>query len=81
MTETPSPKELERQGWTRRFTIEEHRATECVENYEALGFEVVLLPARLTQSDQACTECFRAETCKLVTIYTRPKDRKQSKSQ
>lgn len=66
-------KELAEQGWEKRFSIEEHRAEEYKSNYEELGFEVLILPTVEVETDRTCDECLQADTCSLVTIFTRPK--------
>ena len=66
-------KELAEQGWEKRFSVEEHRAEEYKSNYEELGFEVLILPTVEVETDRTCDECIQADTCSLVTIFTRPK--------
>ncbi len=66
-------KELEQQGWEKRFSVEEHRAAEYKSNYEELGFEVLILPTAEVETDITCDECIRSGDCSLVTIFTRPK--------
>ncbi|MFX1509436.1 MAG: hypothetical protein ACFFBR_03925 [Promethearchaeota archaeon] len=68
-----SDKELEQQGWEKRFSVEEHRAEEYKAHYEELGFEVLILPTAEVETDRICNECIQSETCSLVTIFTRPK--------
>ena len=68
-----SDKELAEQGWEKRFSVEEHRAEEYKSNYEELGFEVLLLPTVEVETDRTCDECLQADTCSLITIFTRPK--------
>jgi hypothetical protein len=70
----PTDIELEQQGWTKRFSVEKHRAAEYKENYEMLGLEVLILPSVEVETDKPCDECFQSETCILVTIFTRPKE-------
>jgi hypothetical protein len=68
--------ELRKQGWEKRFTTDEPRLSEMVEQYKELGFEV--LPEPVDTPPEECTGCladpaFR-DRCK--TIYTRrPNDR------
>ncbi len=71
--EYPTDKELEQQGWEKRFSVEEHRAAEYKSNYEELGFEVLILPTAEVETDRTCDECFQADDCSLVTIFTKPK--------
>lgn len=67
-------KELESQGWTRRFVAEEPRLSEAVELYRSLGMEVLLEsvdPTELRQEGQ-CQICLERSCDKLKVIYTRP---------
>jgi hypothetical protein len=68
-------KELEKQGWEKRFTIDEPRLSEMVEQYEELGFEVLLEP--VDTSSEECTTCITnpAFSNRYKTIYTRRKNR------
>ncbi|MFX1540008.1 MAG: hypothetical protein ACFFBX_04440 [Promethearchaeota archaeon] len=66
-------KELEKQGWTKRFSVEEVRAAEYKTNYEELGFEVLILPTAEVETDITCDQCIHEGSCTLVTIFTRPK--------
>jgi hypothetical protein len=68
-------KELEKQGWEKRFTIDEPRLSEMVEQYEELGFEVLLEP--VDTSSEECTTCITnpAFSDRYKTIYTRRKNR------
>ncbi len=67
----PTDKELEKQGWEKRFSVEKHRAAEYESNYEELGFEVLILPTVEVETERSCDECIQSETCSLVTIFTR----------
>ncbi len=64
-------KELNKQGWEKRFTSDEPRLSEMVEQYKELGFEVLLEP--VDRSSEECAACLSApvlsDRCK--TIYTR----------
>ena len=73
LSPSTSIKELEKQGWTKRFAVEEQRAAEYKENYETIGFEVLILPSTQVEEDLPSDECVRLETCNLVTIFTRKK--------
>jgi len=68
---------LEKEGWTRQFTIEEHRVSEYVEVYESLGHEVRVEPVVPGEMGE-CQTCYAAECDKYWTIYTRPKQRKEN---
>ena len=67
--------ELLAAGWERRFVADRQRASEAMELYEQLGYEVC---TRSLGSDELGDEC---EDCKLVallqfqTIYTRKRKR------
>jgi aspartate aminotransferase-like enzyme len=65
--------ELKREGWEKRFTIDEPRLSEMVEQYKELGFEVLLEPA--DTSSEECTTCLKnpAFNQGYKTIYTRKK--------
>jgi len=66
-------KELESQGWVRRFVAEEPRLSEAVELYLSLGMEVHLEPLELDelQEEGQCTECLRGSRDRMRVIYTR----------
>ncbi len=64
--------ELNKEGWEKRFTIDEPRLSEMVEQYKELGFEVLLEPVDI--SSEECTTCFTAFHDRYKTIYTRPKN-------
>jgi hypothetical protein len=61
--------ELKKQGWEKRFTIDEPRLSEMVEQYKELGFEVLLEP--VDSSAEECTSCITAFPDLYKTIYTR----------
>jgi len=63
--------ELQKQGWEKRFTSDEPRLSEMVEQYKELGFEVLLEP--MDTSSEECTTCIRAFSDRYKTIYTRLK--------
>jgi hypothetical protein len=63
--------ELKNQGWEKRFTIDEPRLSEMVEQYKELGFEVLLEP--VDTSSEECTSCITALPDRYKTIYTRQK--------
>jgi len=65
--------ELKKQGWEKRFTIDEPRLSEMVEQYKELGFEVLLEP--VDTSTEECIECLTdpAFSDRYKTIYTRQK--------
>ncbi len=61
--------ELKKQGWEKRFTIDEPRLSDMVEQYKELGFEVLLEP--VDTSSEECTTCITAFHGRYKTIYTR----------
>lgn len=65
-------KELESQGWSKRFISEGERLKEAVEIYESLGFEVHLEPVIAGETEEECDLCFETEAKTCYTIYTRP---------
>ncbi len=67
--------ELKREGWEKRFTIDEPRMSEMVEQYKELGFEVLLEPVDI--SFEECNACLKnpAFGQRYKTIYTRKIER------
>jgi hypothetical protein len=63
--------ELKKEGWEKRFTMDEPRLSEAVAQYEEIGFEVLLEP--VDTSSEECTSCLTAMSDRYKTIYTRPK--------
>jgi hypothetical protein len=63
--------ELKKDGWEKRFTTDEPRLSEMVEQYKELGFEVLLDP--FDPSSEECTACITAFSDRYKTIYTRNK--------
>ena len=63
---------LQREGWEKRFTIDEPRLSEMVEQYKELGFEVLLEP--VDTSSEECTSCIVVDPKRYKTIYTRKKN-------
>jgi hypothetical protein len=67
--------ELKKEGWEKRFTIDEPRLSEMVEQYKEVEFEILLEP--VDTSSEECTSCISAFHDRYKTIYTRQKrDRK-----
>lgn len=64
--------ELKKQGWEKRFTMDDPRLSEMAEQYKELGFEVLLEPVDL--SSEECTSCIVANPQRYKTLYTRPKN-------
>lgn len=63
--------ELQKEGWEKRFTMDEPRLSEMAEQYKELGFEVLLEP--VDPSSEECTTCITAFSERYRTIYTRRK--------
>ena len=63
---------LKKEGWEKRFTIDEPRLSEMVEQYKELEFEVLIEP--VDTSTEECTSCITAFSDRYKTIYTRPKN-------
>jgi len=63
--------ELKKEGWEKRFTADEPRLSEAVEQYKEIGFEVLLEP--VDTSSEECTRCMTVLSDRCKTIYTRPK--------
>jgi hypothetical protein len=66
--------QLQKDGWTRRFTALGRRLNEAADLYCELGYEVRLEPVDLdeeaTAEVEGCKDCF--VTMLARTIYTRP---------
>ena len=62
--------ELRKEGWSKRFIMDEPRLSEAVAQYEEIGFEVCLEPVENTPGE--CTSCFAGSSDRYKTIYTRP---------
>ena len=64
--------ELENQGWTRQFTADEPRLSEAVEEYQELGFEVLVEPLDPQEmAEGECATCLMAQCDRYGVIYTR----------
>jgi hypothetical protein len=61
--------ELKKEGWEKRFIMDEPRLSEMAEQYKTLGFEVRLEPVDL--SGEECTSCLNVYSDRYKTIYTR----------
>jgi hypothetical protein len=61
--------ELAKEGWEKRFTADEPRLSEMVEQYEELGFEVLIESIDVSSED--CASCMAGECDRTKTIYTR----------
>ncbi|MFW9905248.1 MAG: hypothetical protein ACFFFH_12990 [Candidatus Thorarchaeota archaeon] len=64
--------QLEKEGWEKKFTIEEHRVDEYVELYKSLNQEVLVEPV-VPGEMEGCTECFKRNCTNYRIIYTRLK--------
>jgi len=65
--------ELKKEGWEKRFTTDEPRLSEMVEQYKDLGFEVLLEPVDPQAEDCATCLTDTAFSNRYRTIYTRRK--------
>ncbi|MBI4768514.1 MAG: hypothetical protein HY787_28635 [Deltaproteobacteria bacterium] len=65
--------QLTTQGWTKRFTADEPRLSEAAEEYQELGFEVLLEPLNAQEISGECVSCLIASGDRYKTIYTRRK--------
>lgn len=63
--------ELKKDGWEKRFTMDEPRLSEMVEQYRELGFEVLTEP--VDPSSEDCMSCLERDPNRYKTIYTRKK--------
>lgn len=63
--------ELQKEGWVKRFTTDEPRLSEVVQQYQEIGFEVLLEP--LDPRAEECTTCLAPFSDRYKTIYTRRK--------
>jgi len=63
--------ELKKEGWEKRFTMDEPRLSEMAEQYKELGFEVLLEP--VDTSSEECISCIAISPERYKTIYTRKK--------
>ena len=63
--------ELKEEGWEKRFTIDEPRLSEAVEQYKQIGFEVLVEPVDAASGE--CTGCLSGVSDRVKTIYTRPR--------
>mgnify|MGYP001609933243 FL=1 len=61
------------EGWERRFVVEARRASEYLDLYAILGFEVCADPVRREQVADDCDDCRIAHLTDFRTIYTRPR--------
>ena len=69
---SPRDEELVNNGWRRQFSASSPRLDEAVEEYEGLGFEVLVEPVDLTPSAGSCTSCLTGDPDYVKVIYTRP---------
>jgi hypothetical protein len=63
--------ELKKEGWEKRFTMDEPRISEMAEQYRELGFEVLIEPVDL--SSEECLSCIASNPNRYKTLYTRKK--------
>ena len=58
-------------GWERRFITDTNRASDLIDLYSELGFEVHSEEVSPEEFNEACKECGLATLVPLLTIYTR----------
>jgi signal recognition particle subunit SEC65 len=58
-------------NWVKRTTIDEPRLSEVIREYESLGFEVHIEPAKPEELDEDCKKCYGNKIDKLKTVYVR----------
>jgi hypothetical protein len=63
--------ELRKEGWEKRFTTDEPRLSEAVEQYKEIGFDVLVEPVDTASFE--CTACMSGVSDRTKTIYTRPR--------
>jgi len=66
--------QLTAEGWIKQFTTDEPRLSEAVEEYQELGFEVLLEPIDPREMTEECTTCLMSACDRYKTIYTRRKN-------
>lgn len=74
MTNKSREAELEKEGWTRQFAVDEPRPSEAVEMYKLLDFEVHLEPVAPDESSEECAACLEVMCDRYKTVYTRPSE-------
>jgi len=62
------------EGWERRFVTDGRRATEVIDLYEELGYEVRAEPVREEELENECEDCQLIVLMQFKTIYTRKKN-------
>jgi hypothetical protein len=69
--------QLQRQGWSRRFTAFGRRLSEAASLYQQLEYDVRLEPAEVNEAEAAAVEGSGCQSCFVMaqarTIYTRPR--------
>jgi hypothetical protein len=63
--------QLKKEGWEKRFTMDDPRLSEMAAQYQELGFEVLIESVDL--SSEECTSCLAADPKRYKTLYTRKK--------
>ena len=62
---------LNDEGWIKRTTINEPKLSEMVEEYESLGFEVLLEPVNLDECADCGKICYGNDVDEFRTVYVR----------
>jgi len=58
-------------GWERRFIADAQRASEAMELYERLGYEVCADPVKAEEVGEDCGDCQLLAALQFKVIYTR----------
>lgn len=76
--------ELAKEGWQKRFVVDEPRLSEMVALYKETGYEVHLEslaaveePDEENEECQSCRICFEGSEEKYQVIFTRPEAREE----
>ena len=70
-SQTEMRAELEKEGWTKQFTVDEPRLSEAIEMYKLLGFEVHLEPMVPDENSEECAACLEVMCDRYKTIDTK----------
>ncbi len=68
---------LEKEGWVRKFTVEENRVEEYVTLYRSLGQEVRIEPVVPSEREE-CQICYETECGRYKTIYTKSRNEEEN---
>jgi hypothetical protein len=74
-TQLEADPELLAAGWERRFVADRQRASEAMELYEQLGYEVCTRALGPHELGDECEDCKLVALLQFQTIYTRKRER------